>query len=868
MPSSITFSNNVLHYTCDSIAGGLTDTSGNSNTGILQGTGTTSVAGQIGQAVSFNGSGYASFTSVSQLRLPTSTSEMSICCWIKTTATDAAIVSLRDASTTPLIEFSIGSNGYSNLGSGTPSVLLRDDASGGFKDFIAPAPPINNGNWRHVAFTLASSRLLTLYVDGASVFSDTSTLTTSLTPDIANSAFGREMFSATASFIGLMDDLQIYNRALTGTEVGSIYSAGASTVPTLWQGTVSLVGAGAITARLAHPKPITASLAGNSTLAVNLTQISRFITAALVGGGVFTASPALRARVTAQLAAAAALSARLAHNKLLQASFAAIGSLAAQPGLPGQSKTYDISNVFAGGFIDPDTRTPYGTWNARGHMRWFFRQQLAISAALNGAGALLPVDPIWMQSDFVWPGIVENAGSELLYRQAAGLEKAMADVGAYRLTQTYAELIVDQWDPWRISSTNLPYLAWAQGVNLWEDSWSEQFKRAWVAKQWQMKFERGSAIGLKDFVNTVNASPGMHARVTNLVVPPASFFPGPRLTEEERKAYVARFPQLRLYPYAPRPQLPWLNYLGGYQLSKNGQKTFVNNGHFFGPLRKFYPTNFNAGGLYLRKCTLYDPQTGVETQLTVRTIVAVPQPGQKAITYDEIVLDPNPGNLFYPGRGNQQYFFPGGTPVPRNRRHSIVLGRLPRTESRVVRIPRDHTLARTQYQALFTTIVPGLQPINVRPELVPVRHPRQVFAFYANTPLRYAYLTKSNAWQYFYERWYLFDPTRLPDSRKTFTIMGRARFGIHKYTAEADILASFNWPKYRATYGGFIGRGRFFAPKDTRLIDQIRRATTASMALRDTVQIDTNIKRRIQIKDLTVLDGRFSIGQYVTDTTA
>ena len=95
--------------------------------------------------------------------------------------------------------------------------------------------------------------------------------------------------------------------------------------------------------------------------------------------------------------------------------------------------------------------------------------------------------------------------------------------------------------------------------------------------------------------------------------------------------------------------------------------------------------------------------------------------------------------------------------------------------------------------------------------------------------------------------------------------MGRARFGIHKYTAEAYIKASFPWPKFYARAGGFYGKGHFFPPKNTKLIDQIRRAVTASMAVRDTVQINTRIMRTIQIKDLTVLDGRFSIGQYIAD---
>jgi Phage tail protein (Tail_P2_I) len=97
-----------------------------------------------------------------------------------------------------------------------------------------------------------------------------------------------------------------------------------------------------------------------------------------------------------------------------------------------------------------------------------------------------------MSSQYVnkFSGISPTAGSDMLYRQATGLEKAMADVDAYRLTSTYAELVRDQWDPYAISYRNLGYLAWAMGVNLWEDNWSYEFKRWWIVNQWTFKSQR------------------------------------------------------------------------------------------------------------------------------------------------------------------------------------------------------------------------------------------------------------------------------------------------------------------------------------------------------------------------------------------
>lgn len=847
MPSSLTVANIVLHYTCDSIAGGLTDTSGNNNTGVLQGTGTTSVAGQIGQAVSFNGSGYASFNNVSLLGLPTASSEYSVCCWVNTGAATASFLSLRDAGG-GIIDFGIGWNGASG-NSGTPTVVLQASNAVGGVNVLVSTTAINNNAWHHVAFTRSTSKLLTIYIDGVNDCSLTDTVGGSISPLLANSAIAKEILNGGITpMVGVMDDLQIYNRAITATEVNSIYQAGIGGAQT-YQITAPLAGSGAVV----QPKLIGRMAAGSVWPGIGSIPLNTQITVAPVP---HTYS------VSALLAGAGLATPTLARASRTYSILAAL----AGTGTLSYHSNYGISNVFSGGLIDPDTGLPYGTWHGRGTTNVTLGRILGIFAQLSGEGNCA-VTTTWLQSDFIWPGIVEDAGEQVLYRQAAGLEKSLATVDAYRLTQTYAELVRDQWDPYRISSTNLPYLAWAMGVNLWEDTWPEEFKRWWVANQWTMKYERGSAKGLNDFVNTVNASPGMSAKVVNLVVPPACFYPGAALTAAEQQAYVARFPQLRLYPYAPRPQLPYLGYLGGFSLDQTGRKIFVKNGRFLGPLLKYYPTNYNAGGDYLRSATIYEPRTGVETQLTVRTITAAPQPGQKEITYDEISLSSITGNLFYPGNNNKQYLL-GQHPIAQKLKHAVVLGRLPYTPSRLVRVPRDGTLDRTQYQALFTTIAAGLDPINVRPEQVYQEHPVRQLEWYCGMPLRRTYLTKSNAWQFLYERWYLFDPTRAPDPRKASTIMGRARFGIHKYTAEADIQASFIWPKFYARANNYYGKGRFFPPKNTKLIDQIRRAVTASMAVRDTVQIDTNIKRTIQIRDLTVLDGRFSIGQYVTDRTA
>ena len=100
------------------------------------------------------------------------------------------------------------------------------------------------------------------------------------------------------------------------------------------------------------------------------------------------------------------------------------------------------------------------------------------------------------------------------------------------------------------------------------------------------------------------------------------------MTDEERAAYVARFPQLRIYPYVAREQLPWLCYNGKHYNGTGQLRVWNKNGAFLGPRWKMYPTIQNAGGKYTRTATLYDPRTGEETTLTIRRIVRDPhRPG-------------------------------------------------------------------------------------------------------------------------------------------------------------------------------------------------------------------------------------------------
>jgi len=154
-------------------------------------------------------------------------------------------------------------------------------------------------------------------------------------------------------------------------------------------------------------------------------------------------------------------------------------------------------------------------------------------------------------NDIVTEGVIQYPGSKLLYRAATGLEKAMADVDGERLIGTYAEIIIDQWDPYKISYNNLPYLGYAMGVLLWEAGWSESTQREWTAKQFEFKSLRGTLDGIsmalhysgRDFVGPQSYS------IQQALRPPQAFFASPSLTKEQYDFWIHLMPELRITFY-------------------------------------------------------------------------------------------------------------------------------------------------------------------------------------------------------------------------------------------------------------------------------------------------------------------------------
>jgi len=197
----------VGHWKMDEKTGisTINDTSGNCNTGTMNGSMTESdwVPGKFGSALDFDGSN--DYVSVNY----DVGSTMFVTLWVKPNAlgTKKVIFSWKNVYSESLMLYDDRWNFYSNT---SPVIDIFP---------VSPTPTV--GKWHHIAFGYDAGVVAQLYVDGVLIGSTTNLLT----PDTSTVTIGGT--SIGDYFSGVIDDVKIYNHALTATQVKTEYAGGA-----------------------------------------------------------------------------------------------------------------------------------------------------------------------------------------------------------------------------------------------------------------------------------------------------------------------------------------------------------------------------------------------------------------------------------------------------------------------------------------------------------------------------------------------------------------------------------------------------------------------------------------------------------------
>jgi hypothetical protein len=206
----------------------LFDQSGNMNNATAFST--TSVPGEIGQALYFNGSSSSiQVTPSSSTQAFDLIGDLSFSLWVQTTNStrDEALISKYTAAgsgfgyvlrTTPggTVELQLGNN---NVVASTISVATD-------------VTRINDGNWHHVAVVVTLGSSVAFYVDGQL----SSTYPLNSVPAVAVTSFEMGITSIATSgtyFTGSMDEVRIYNRALSASDVASLFHNAPSILLTI-----------------------------------------------------------------------------------------------------------------------------------------------------------------------------------------------------------------------------------------------------------------------------------------------------------------------------------------------------------------------------------------------------------------------------------------------------------------------------------------------------------------------------------------------------------------------------------------------------------------------------------------------------------
>ncbi len=198
-----------------------TDFSGNGNEGTLT-NGPTFIAGKHGKALNFDGSNdYVAVNDASPLR----STDITIAGWIKGRSGSASTwqsIVTKDNGNNSNRNYWLGlTNGggpYGNLG----SILLLAKTSSGVDDVLATGgADLRDSQWHFIVAVIDDvADTSAVYVDGVSVGTDTHTGTVYTGSE--NFEIGRDS-SAGIPFDGAIDDLRIYNRVLSGTEITALY---------------------------------------------------------------------------------------------------------------------------------------------------------------------------------------------------------------------------------------------------------------------------------------------------------------------------------------------------------------------------------------------------------------------------------------------------------------------------------------------------------------------------------------------------------------------------------------------------------------------------------------------------------------------
>ncbi len=198
------------------------------NNGTLQ-SGVTFTNGEVGQAFYFNGTNQ--WVDVANSPALNPAGSFTIESWVKFTGDGTSSYIIMSKWAGLGVDYrSYGIGIIPGYGLGFAIADAAHQADGVFQNFNTTSNVVASNVWTHIAAVYNQSNgVRSIYVNGTNIGNQTNTpitvLNTPLDPGI-----GAELANSTTPtgfFIGAIDEVSFYNRALSGTEIQAIYNAGS-----------------------------------------------------------------------------------------------------------------------------------------------------------------------------------------------------------------------------------------------------------------------------------------------------------------------------------------------------------------------------------------------------------------------------------------------------------------------------------------------------------------------------------------------------------------------------------------------------------------------------------------------------------------
>lgn len=376
-------------------------------------------------------------------------------------------------------------------------------------------------------------------------------------------------------------------------------------------------------------------------------------------------------------------------------------------------------------------------------------------------------------------------------------------------------------DTGRVAAGALDHLADRFGILgsvAWRHAAGDAERRDLIRRALRIQVLKGTRQGVDE------AARAAGAEAVQVITPPARMYLGAALTDEQRRQWLARHAQLRIYRERNRGTArPGAIYLGDAYVAGS-----------FAPRQSDAPL--------LARPRVFLVRQNVETELTALEFTGTTATRQ-AIRQVEIREKGSARGLTIAGWSHAGRSHLGGA-IPRVQR--VVLA-----ESYTDTTQRWTRLERPS----------GLEFISVRYESVFERYTGRGAYLGKHRHLRNAYLADDHARDHVFRRYWLADPAAPLDARPSRAFLGQ-RLGIPRHTADVRLRVPM------AARGIYLGRqtvGRSLAQPDLQPLRDALRAQVEMMRMSDRLRLSTITRERLAVGP-TVVAGRYRAGEYVAAT--